>query len=101
MRVGQSRKRDASEQAIVDALEAIGATVFRLSGPGVPDLLVGFKGHWTPMEVKARTGRLTPLQAKNRWGNTVPIVRSVDEAYQAVGVVRRALTRPYVLGEDA
>lgn len=87
-RVGQARKRDANEQEIVDALVGIGAVVFRLSAPGCPDLLVGFRGTWRPMEVKSATGKLTPLQWGS-WGeNAYPIVRSVSDALRAIGVER-------------
>ena len=63
MRTGQARKRDAGEDAIVEALEAVGAFVFRISGSGVPDLLCGFRGKWVPLEVKSATGELTERQS--------------------------------------
>ena len=86
MRVGQARRRDHAEQAIVDALMAIGAVVFRLSAPGCPDLLVGFRGKWMPLEVKSATGTLTPLQWESWNDNPYPIVHSVDQALAAIGV---------------
>jgi len=36
-------KRDANEGLIVDALRGVGAVVVRLSSPGLPDLLVGYR----------------------------------------------------------
>lgn len=84
MRVGQARKRDANEGAIVDALERVGATVFRVSAPGAPDLLVAFRGYWIPMEIKTATGTLTPLQAGALSEHGCPIVRSVDDALNAL-----------------
>jgi hypothetical protein len=84
-RVGQTRKRDLNEPAIVDALESIGLTVVRLSAPGVPDLLV-----WSPwdgtrlLEVKSGTGRLTPQQEEFVMPFT--IVRSEQEALALYGV---------------
>lgn len=92
MRVGQARKRDTNEAAIVDALHAVGAVVFRLSVPGCPDLLVGFRGRWQPMEVKSETGTLTPLQWRGRGEHAYPIVRSVDDALEAIGA-RRSVDR--------
>jgi hypothetical protein len=87
-RVGQARRRDANEQPIVDALCQLGAVVFRLSAPGCPDLLVGWKGKWQPMEVKTADGKLTPLQWGS-WGDCAyPIVRTVDDALKAIGVQR-------------
>lgn len=88
MRVGQTRKRDANEAEIANALLAVGAVVFKLSAPGCPDLLVGFRGRWMPMEVKSADGTLTPLQWGS-WGDCAyPIVRSVDEALSAIGAVK-------------
>lgn len=91
-RVGQARKRDANEKAIVAALEAVGAFVFRLSGEGVPDLLVAYRGVWRPLEVKSAKGTYTREQ---EWqflqaGATARIttVRSVEEALAAIGLPR-------------
>lgn len=80
-------KRDANEPAIVDALEAIGVVVHRLSHPGLPDLLC-----WSAreglrlIEVKAEKGTLT--EAQRRTVSTIPfcIVRSVPEALALFGV---------------
>jgi Holliday junction resolvase len=77
-------KRDANEKAIVEALEAYGAYVFRVSGEGVPDLFVHYRGVWTPLEVKAKRGTLTKRQAAVT--HAIPIVRTVDEALAAIGV---------------
>lgn len=89
MRVGQSRRRDANERAIVAALEAVGMHVTRLSGPGAPDLLVRAPGASLRLgvglyafEVKGEKGRRTAAQQDTGW----PIVRSVSEALAAVGV---------------
>ena len=79
-RVGQARKRDANEGAIVDALEAHGARCWRISGKGCPDLLVAFRGRFMALEVKSAKGRLTEAQADIPW----PVVRSVDEAIREV-----------------
>ena len=54
-------KRDANEAAIVEALRAAGATVERLSGPDLPDLLVGWQGANVLLEVK------DPAQAKKAY----------------------------------
>lgn len=87
MRVGQARKRDVNEKAIVEALEHVGAAVFRLNGAGVPDLLVAYRGRWQPMEVKSARGRLTARQADTLFrAGPIPIVRSVAEALALVGV---------------
>lgn len=83
-RVGQARKRDANEKAIVEALEAYGAVVFRISGVGCPDLLTLYRGQWLPLEVKAAKGQLTEAQVSARTTAPYPIVRSVDQALEAL-----------------
>lgn len=47
-----ARRRDANEPAIVKALQAVGATVVKLTGSGQPDLLVGWRGKTYLLEVK-------------------------------------------------
>lgn len=88
MRVGQARRRDANEADIVEALRDVGAQVHIVSGPGAPDLLVGFQGRWIPIEVKTPKGALKPLQVKQQQ-SAMPfvIVRSVAEALAAIGVL--------------
>lgn len=85
---GAKRRRDAIEPAIVEALKALGATVIQLSGRApVPDLLVGFRGQWFPMEVKSgASAKLTTAQlAAAGNGQQQPIiVRSVEDAIAAV-----------------
>jgi hypothetical protein len=46
------KKRDACEKWIVKALESAGATVSKLDGKGIPDLLVGYRGRTYLMECK-------------------------------------------------
>ena len=85
-RVGQARKRDANEAQIVADLRAFGAEVMRISGPGLPDLFVEYRGRWTPLEVKSHTGGLTPLQAERATSGRppIPIVRTTAEALRAI-----------------
>jgi len=96
MRVGQSRRRDGNEKAIVVALRKVGVLVWPISGEGVPDLLTWYRGVWLPLEVKRRRLRrsltdrkgrsLTPAQCES-WARTkYPIVESVDEALAAIGI---------------
>lgn len=84
MRVGQARKRDANEKAIRKALEALGADVTPVSGKGAPDILVRWQGHLWGFEVKSEKGKRTDAQSETQW----PILRSVDEALQAIGCKR-------------
>lgn len=102
MRSAHTRKRDANEKPIVDALRALGAVVERLNGDGVPDLLVGHRGRTFLIEVKnpeskggaesggRRTkgrGKLQPAQVTwfAAWpGAPVIEVVNVDEAIATV-----------------
>lgn len=89
-RVGQSRRRDANEGQIVDALEAAGAKVARLSAPGVPDLLVSFRNgarrDLCLLEVKTKAGKATQAQREfEAEGWQVFVVRSPEEALRVIG----------------
>lgn len=83
-RVGQARKRDANEAAIVGALEAAGARVWKISGRGCPDLLAWRRGQFYAFEVKSRAGRLTDAQQDIPW----PVIRSVEDALREIGAQR-------------
>jgi hypothetical protein len=81
----RAAKRDATEPAIIDALQRAGCRVQPLSQDGVPDLLVRGPKGWALLEVKSPGGRLTPAQ--RQWRQTygvVPIVQTPDEAIRAV-----------------
>lgn len=82
---------------MVDALERVGATVERLSAKDAPDLLVGFRGVNTLLEVKQPAGKrggtshrdLLPGQAEwhAAWRGAAPVVvRTAEEALAAIGV---------------
>jgi hypothetical protein len=80
------KRRDANEPAIIAALRAVGATVEQLSGPNLPDLLVGFCGGNWLFEVKTEKGKLRPNQHlwQDLWHGTVNIVRTPDEALRYI-----------------
>jgi hypothetical protein len=84
--VRRAAKRDANETAIVAALEAAGCTVARLSGAGVPDLLVKRRRTLWLMEVKdGKAGKLTPEQKvfHDRWQEThITVMRSLDDVVE-------------------
>lgn len=80
-------RRDENEQAIVDALEAIGVDVWRISAPGMPDLLTHSRGRWLPIEVKESSkAHLTTAQAETYQRAPFPVVTSVAEALSLFGV---------------
>jgi hypothetical protein len=74
-------KRDTAEDPIVAALEAVGASVWKLGGTGNPDLLTLYRGVWRPMECKTGAAGVTKNQTALRW----PIVRTPDEALRVIG----------------
>ena len=57
-------RRDPNEPLIVEYLKRAGSLVSRLSGAGIPDLLVGYRGRYLLMEVKAQGGRLKDSQTQ-------------------------------------
>lgn len=99
-------KRDEAEPDIVSALRLAGATVHHLDDP--VDLLVGFQGINYLLEVKNPLGpkggcsedgqKLSESQKKfvAEWeGRDVVVVRSPEEALQAIGANPRVGTRGY------
>ena len=97
----RAAKIDDNQPAIVKALRAHGCDVLSLAavGNGCPDLLVSrpyYPHHYFLLEVKdgeksASRRELTPAQMKfhAEWKGPIHIVTSVDEALDAVGIVRR------------
>ena len=84
----RAAKRDATENAIVDALLEAGCRVQYLSqGGGVPDLLVRTPaGQWQVLEVKSPGGGLTDQQVlwMKHYG-PIPVVQTPKEALAAIG----------------
>ncbi len=82
-------RRDDNESDIVKALRQVGASVYRLQGTGIPDLVVGWCKRTYLLEVKSATGKLTPKQVGfwQAWKGQPPvIVRDVGDALRAIGV---------------
>lgn len=81
-------KVDANQAAIVSALRKIGASVepLHFAGRGIPDLLVGFRGVTTLIEVKTEKGRLNALQTRWRdsWRGSVYVVDCATDALAAI-----------------
>ena len=85
------KRTDHNQAEIVEALRQIGATVQDLHnvGEGCPDLLVGANGRNYLLEVKnGARARLNSREAQwhQGWSGQVVVVRTVDEALQAIGV---------------
>jgi Holliday junction resolvase len=76
-------RRDANETEIVRALEAQGFVVDRVSGAGIPDLLISKGGAMWLAEVKMPKGTFKPSQVlwRQRFQGPVPVtLRSVEDA---------------------
>lgn len=85
---------DANQPEIVAALRGVGATVQLLHkvGKGCPDLAVGWRGWNYFLEVKdgtkppsARVLTDDQVEWHGGWKGQVAVVKSVDEALQAIG----------------
>jgi hypothetical protein len=99
-------QRDANEPEIVAALERVGASVTRLNGRGIPDLLVGFCGKTFLLEVKLPVGAKGGLKGRDlnedqqtwwrKWtGSRLHLVRSPGDALRAIGL--EPISSPEVL----
>ncbi len=87
-RVGQSRRRDLTEPAIVQALRKAGALVIRISEKGAPDLLCFYRGKVVLLECKSRLGQATLAQDEtSQAGWPVVTVRDAIAALKAVGAL--------------
>lgn len=82
------RKRDKNHAEIVSALEAFGARIFDTSGvgSGCPDILVlkPNKRDVVLMEIKTAKGSLKPGQVEAHQEWPVKVVRTVEEAIEAI-----------------
>lgn len=81
-------KRDANEPAIVEALQKVGALVFRLDKP--VDLLVCFRGQVFLVEVKMPKGRRTKDQEEFHAAWPVHVLRHPDDCMDMLFGAREA-----------
>ena len=83
-----SRRVDANQIAVVEALRQIGASVTLLHrvGYGCPDLLVGLGGKNFLLEVKVAKGSVRDTQKLwfETWRGQAHIVRTPEEAIRSV-----------------
>lgn len=86
----RAAKRDANEGEIVDALEQVGANVYRLSAENVPDLLVIRDGLSFLIEVKVPGEKLTPGQEdffKHLRPQCGGVAWTVEDALHIIGAI--------------
>ena len=83
-----SRRVDANQIAVVEALRQIGAgvTLLHRVGYGCPDLLVGYRGRNVLLEVKVPKGRVKDTQELwfQNWPGQAHVVRTPEEAIRSV-----------------
>lgn len=82
----RAAKRDLAEPEIVDALEKVGAEVWRMHEPA--DLLVFFRDQWFVVEVKQKERKDQLKQNAFRKRTKVPLVKNSADALKAVGAIR-------------
>ena len=85
-----NRKKDSNQNSIVTALERAGCAVTDKStaGEGFPDIICSRAGHHYLLEIKSSRGKLTAPQVEFHKKHTpVHIVRTIDEALRAVGLI--------------
>jgi Holliday junction resolvase len=75
-------RRDSVEGDIVKALESMGFAVTRISGRGIPDLLLSRRGVFYLAEVKSAKGTLSldQLNFRAKHQVAIPLLRSVEAA---------------------
>ena len=87
----RNARADPNQKEIVKALRDIGASVVHLHmvGRGCPDILVGFRGRNTLMEIKTEKGKMNKRQREffDEWRGECWVVRTVDSALEAIGAI--------------
>ncbi len=101
--------KDATQDGIVAALVAAGASVQDLSriGGGVPDLLVGYQGRNYAIEVKSPSGakhqtglRLTQADWHAAWLGHVAVANSPEQALAIIGATDQNTNAPVLATAD-
>lgn len=84
----KAARRDKNESDIIAGLARLnGVTIRQISGAGVPDLLIGYRGQNFLLEVKTETGKLTPAQIDffDTWNGQKAVVRTLEDAKRVIG----------------
>lgn len=83
-----TRRTDANQQEIMNALREAGYSVLDLHevGRGCPDILVGTHGINILVEIKIPGAKLNDLEKKffETWGGPVCVVNSAEEAVSSI-----------------
>ncbi len=84
----QNAKRDSVEPEIFAAVRGVGGQAYALSGEGIPDAILTFRGQTFLAEIKSIKGKLTPAQIilHAEWkGEPILILRSAEQALREIG----------------
>lgn len=86
------KRVDSNHAEIVNALRRCGVTVESLHtlGKGAPDLLCGYRGKNTLLEIKTDRGDLNEQQREwhGNWNGQVDVVRTAEEALAVLGAIK-------------
>ena len=87
-----AKRTDSNHAEICRALRKAGCSIVDLSavGRGCPDIAVGRMGKTFMLEIKSERGKLNKRQYRfaDEWRGHLAVVRSVDEALMAVGLLQ-------------
>jgi len=82
--------RDRNELDICGYLDDLSIPHWKLSGTGIPDIMILHQGNFKLLEVKSRKGRLTPPQAeffelaRQHNAKHLFVVRDLEELLEAL-----------------
>lgn len=93
----RAARRDKNEPHLMRYLHRIGAIVFQLNDPGIPDLLVFWRGNVLLFEVKSMQGTLTDEQTKffDVCPHSAFVVRSVSD----IKNIMRSIMQKFSVGD--
>lgn len=81
-------KVDSNQREIVEALRAMGASVYLTHqvGSGFPDIVVGYRGMTILLEIKSEKGKMKPDEVEffQKWKGCAFVVYSAEEAIMVV-----------------
>jgi hypothetical protein len=78
-RGGGGKRRDVAEPPILQAVRAVGAEAWQISGTGLPDVLIRFRGRFYAGEIKSKGGTETVHQG------AFDIWRTPDQVLKVIG----------------
>lgn len=80
-RGGAKKRRDANEPELIKAARRVGAEAWQVSGAGLPDVILKFRGQFFCGEIKTIRGTLTKQQG------AFPVWRTAEDVLRAIGAI--------------